>query len=166
MRRGRVLVLRLGVWGLGVDAKSRTRPAESRRETQNCRHFWTRVWSSRLKSGNSHRGRGGSWARNAELLSRLACVWSSRLKSANSHRGRRGRGRVMHPVWSSRLKSVNSHRHKGVMVAKRRTVVTFGRVERGERRGEERREMSIEKRGEEKRERGGERIEERTSSPN
>ena len=25
------------------------------RETQNCRHFWTRVGSSRLRSANSHR---------------------------------------------------------------------------------------------------------------
>ena len=29
------------------------------RETQNCRHFWTRLGSSRLKSVNSHRDRGG-----------------------------------------------------------------------------------------------------------
>ena len=29
------------------------------RETQNCRHFWTRLASSRLKSVNSHRDRGG-----------------------------------------------------------------------------------------------------------
>ena len=28
------------------------------RETQNCRHFWTCSWSSRLKSVNSHLGRG------------------------------------------------------------------------------------------------------------
>ena len=28
------------------------------RETQNCRHFWTRVGSSHLKSVNSHRDRG------------------------------------------------------------------------------------------------------------
>ena len=29
------------------------------RETQNCRHFWTRVGSSHLKSVNSHRDRKG-----------------------------------------------------------------------------------------------------------
>ena len=28
------------------------------RETQNCRHFWTRLGSSRLKSLNNHRDRG------------------------------------------------------------------------------------------------------------
>ena len=72
------------------------------RKTQNCRHFWTRLASSRLKSVNSHRdpggrgrktqncrhfglvsrlrvskvstvtGIGGSWSQNAELLSLLA----------------------------------------------------------------------------------------------
>ena len=71
------------------------------RETQNCRHFWTRLASSRLASVNSHRdpgvvvakrrtvvtfglvsrlrisqvstvtGIGGSWSRNAELSSLL-----------------------------------------------------------------------------------------------
>ena len=42
-----------------------------RRETQNCRHFWTCLASSRLKSVNSHRDRGGSSSRNAELSSLL-----------------------------------------------------------------------------------------------
>ena len=44
-------------------------------ETQNCRHFWTRLGSSRLKSVNSvqqSQGSGGSWSRNAELSSLLA----------------------------------------------------------------------------------------------
>ena len=66
------------------------------RETQNCRRFWPRVVSSRLKSANNHRDEGGpgretqncrrfwprvvsrkqsrhkSWSRNAELSSLLA----------------------------------------------------------------------------------------------
>ena len=33
------------------------------RETQNCRHFWTRLLFSRLKSADSHTGSGGSWSR-------------------------------------------------------------------------------------------------------
>ena len=34
------------------------RSADSWSRTQNCRHFWTRVASSRLKSANRHRDRG------------------------------------------------------------------------------------------------------------
>ena len=73
------------------------------RETQNCRHFWTRVGSSRLKSVNSHRSEG-SWSRNAELSSLLDSrrVFASQ-KCQQSQIGR-------------------------VLVAKRRTVVTFGLV--------------------------------------
>ena len=57
--------------------------AENRRETQNCRHFWTRVASSRLKSV---KGSGGSWSRNAELSSLLdsRCVFASQ-KCQQSH---------------------------------------------------------------------------------
>ena len=91
MLRRRVPVLRLGSRGPGGDARSlrlwtqacasvrgashlrRTcRRNQNRRETQNCRHFWTRLGSSRLKSVNSHsQGSGGSWSRNAELSSLL-----------------------------------------------------------------------------------------------
>ena len=42
------------------------------RETQNCRHFRTRLGSSPLKSlktVNSHRDPGGSWSRDAQLSS-------------------------------------------------------------------------------------------------
>ena len=35
----------------------------NRRETQNCRHFWTRLASSRLKSVNSHSDGGGGGPR-------------------------------------------------------------------------------------------------------
>ena len=73
------------------------------RETQNCRHFWTRLGSSRLKSVNSH-GSGGSWSRNAALSSLLDA--SRFFVSEECQRSRIG----------------------GVLVAKRRTVVTFGRV--------------------------------------
>ena len=76
MRSRRVLVLRLVVWGLGVDAKSvrsvRKRPRcvrkrsrcvrkRSRRKLSRSAELscWTRVGSSRLSSVNSHRGRGG-----------------------------------------------------------------------------------------------------------
>ena len=96
MRSRRVPVLRLGSRGPGGDARSlrlcppsvRKRPRVSKiksvnshrdrggpgRETQNCRHFWTRLRSSRLKNVNSHRDRGsrGPWSRNAESSSRLA----------------------------------------------------------------------------------------------
>ena len=58
------------------------------RETQNCRHFWTCVWSSHLKSVEQSslldlrlvfasqqcqpsQGSGGSWSRNAEVSSLL-----------------------------------------------------------------------------------------------
>ena len=80
MRSRRVPVLRLGSRGPGGDARSlrlcspsvRKRPqafasvgecrsssgVANRRETQNCRHFWTRLASSRPKSVNSHRDRG------------------------------------------------------------------------------------------------------------
>ena len=64
------------------------------RETQNCRHFWTRLASSRLKRANSHRDQGGSWSRNAEFSSLFdsSCVFL-RLKNVSSHRDRGGRGR-------------------------------------------------------------------------
>ena len=78
------------------------------RETQNCRHFWTRVGSSRVKSVNGHRDRGG---RGRETQN---CHHFWTLKSVNSHRDRGGRGRETQNCrhfWtrlaSSRLKSVN-----------------------------------------------------------
>ena len=76
-----------------------------RRKTQKCRHFWTRPRSSRLKSVNSHRDPGGSSSQNAEL--------SSLLDSS--------------PVFASQ-KCQQSQGSRGVLVAKRRSVVTFGLV--------------------------------------
>ena len=151
----------------------------------NYRHFWTRVWSSRLKSVNSHRDRGDHGRERQNYRHFWTCVWFSRLKSVNSHRDRGGHGRERQNcrhfwtcVWFSRFKSVNGHRDLGgVVVAKCRIVVTFGRgretQKRGERRGEERgegkkreerREKSIEKReerGEKREERRDERRERR-----
>ena len=83
LRSRRVLVLRLEVSGLGVDAKSvrsvrKRQPcvrdvsasvrAENRRETQDCRHFWTRVWSSRLKRVNFRKDWGGCGAAKCGIV--------------------------------------------------------------------------------------------------
>ena len=73
------------------------------RETQNCRHFWTRLASLRVKSVNSHKDRGGPGRETQNCRH----FWTR--------------------LVSSRLKSVHSHRDRGV-VAKPRTVVTFGLV--------------------------------------
>ena len=146
MRNRRVLVLRLGVWGSGVDGKSvrsvrkrspcvRQRPqpkivAKRRtvvafglalglrvsklstfsgiggpgRETQNGRHFWTCVWLPRLKM----------------------CIYFQ----GSGHPCRATR--ICRHFWtraaSLRLKTVNISRIGGVLVAKRRTVVTVGRA--------------------------------------
>ena len=74
------------------------------RETQNCRHFWTCVASifASQKCQQSY-GSGGSWPRNAELSSLLdlRCVFASQ-------------------------KCQQSRGSQWVVVAKRRTVVTFG----------------------------------------
>ena len=135
------------------------------RETQICRHFWTRLGSSRLKSVNRHRDRGvvvakrrsvvtfglvsglrvskvstdtgigGSWSRNADLSSLLdsSRVFASQKCQQTQGSGVRGREtQICRHFWtrlgSSRLKSVNRHRDRGFVVAKRRSVVTFGLV--------------------------------------
>ena len=72
------------------------------REMQNCRHFWTCVSSSRLKSVNIHTDRGSPCRASQNCRHFWTCVSSSHLKS------------------------VNMHKDPGVLVAKRRTVVTFG----------------------------------------
>ena len=94
------------VSGFRVSKASTVTGREGRgRETQNCRHFWTRLGSLRLKSVDSHRDWGGSWSRNAELSSLLD---SSRVFASQKCQQSQGLG--------------------GVVVAKRRTVVTFGLV--------------------------------------
>ena len=87
------------VSGLRVSKCQQSRDWGGRgRETQNCRHFWTRLGSSRLKSVNSHRDRGvvvakprtvvtfglvsglrvsKDWGRNPELSSLLDSSWVS-----------------------------------------------------------------------------------------
>ena len=118
------------------------------RETQNCRHFWTRLGSSRLKSANSHRDRGVVVAKPRTVVT----LDSSRLFASQKCQQSQGSG--------------------GVVVAKPRTVVTSGlasgerreereekrRVDRRKERGDRREERKGERR--ERRERRGERIEE------
>ena len=69
---------------------------------QNCRHFWTCVSSSRLKSVNIHTDRASPCRETQNCRHFWTCVSSSHLKS------------------------VNMHKDPGVLVAKRRTVVTVG----------------------------------------
>ena len=63
------------------------------RETQNGRHFWTRLGSSRLKSVNSQEGSGGPGRETQDGRHFWTRLGSSRLKSVNNHRDRGGRGR-------------------------------------------------------------------------
>ena len=99
------------------------------RETQNCRHFWTCVGWPRLKSAvvifglasgprvlkvSTVTGIGGSWSRNAELLSLL----DLRLVAAVTGIGGRGHEtQNFRHFWtcvgSSSFKSVNRHRDRG-----------------------------------------------------
>ena len=74
--------------------------AEKRCETQNCRHFWTRVGSSRLQSVNSHRDRWG--------------------------RGRETQNCSLDLRWIFAFRKRQQSQESGVVVAKRGTVVTFG----------------------------------------
>ena len=77
-------------------------------ETQNCRHFWTRLGSSRLKSVNSHRDSGGG-----VVVAKRRTVVTFGFVSFR---------RV------SKVSTVTGIRGGGVVVAKRRTVVTFGLI--------------------------------------
>ena len=55
------------------------------RGTQNCRHFWTCLWSSRFKSVNSHGDRGGPGReRQKSLLER------TEEETSGHRRGQRG----------------------------------------------------------------------------
>ena len=120
----------------------------SGREAQNCRHFWTRVWSSRFKSANCHRDRWGPGREPQNCHHFWTRVWSSRSKIP-------------------KVPTVTGI--GGVLVANRRSVITFGLVfclEREEERGEREREQRGEDRVDrierrEERERRGERREER-----
>ena len=57
------------------------------RETQNCRHFWTRLVSSRLKSANSQRDRGGRGHETQNCHHFWPCLWRE------ERRGERGEKR-------------------------------------------------------------------------
>ena len=153
------------------------------RETQNCRHFWTRLVSPCLNSVNSHRDRGGSWSRNPELSSLLDSSRLSVSQQSQQSQGSRGvvvakpravvtfglvsglrvskvstvtgiaggRGRETQNCrhfWTRLVfafqKCQQSQGSRGVVVAKPRTVVTFG-LASGERRGEERGERRKER---------------------
>ena len=105
-------------------------PRINRRETQNCRHFWTRIGSSRLKAVNSHRDRKGPARETQNCRHFWTRVGSSRLKAVNSHRDRKGPARETQNcrhfwtrVGSSRLKSVNSHRDRGVPVRETQSLI-------------------------------------------
>ena len=93
------------LFSLSVPTASTVTGIGGGRKTQTCRHFWTRLGSSRLKSVNGHRDRGGSWSQNADLSSLLG---SSR-------------------VFAFQVSTVTGI-GGGVVVAKRRPVVTFGLV--------------------------------------
>ena len=120
MRSRRVLVLKLGVWGLGVDAKSVRSVRKHSQASTSIRRVFASV-------------RGRKSSRNAELSSLLdlLCVFAS--QKCQHSQDRAGQGREMQSCrhfwtcfWSSRLKSVNIHRIGRVKVAKCRAVVTFG----------------------------------------
>ena len=166
-------MLRLGVWGLGVDVKSvrsvrkrslcvrkrspcvRKRPRQKSSRNAELSSLLDSRWVFAFQKCQQSQGSWGSWLRNAELSSLLDSRWVFAFQKCHQSQGSGG-GRGREPqncrhcwtrVASSRLKSVNSHRDRGVVVAKRR------REERRERRREE--ERNGENRREE--ERGGER---------
>ena len=62
---------------------------ENSRETQNCRHFWTRVSSSLARQCQQSQGSGRSWSRNAELIvTDLRLVVASRTCQQSQGSGR------------------------------------------------------------------------------
>ena len=105
------------------------------RETQNCRHFWTRLVSSRLKSV-SHRDRGGRAVTGIRgvvlakprtvvtfgLASRLRVskVYKKCQQSQGSGGGRARETQNCRHFWTTGI--------GWVVLAKPRTVVTFGLV--------------------------------------
>ena len=134
MRRGRVLVLRLGVWGLEVDAKSvrsarkrpqafasvRKRPPcvhkRPRRETHDFRLFWTRVASSRHKSVNSLRDRAGPGRETAIFgLAWRLCI--SRVSTVTGIGGSWPRNAKLSSLLDSRCVFASQKCQGGVLVA-------------------------------------------------
>ena len=88
--------------GLVSDLRRTCRRHENRRETQNCRHFWTRLVSSRLKSVT---GIGGVVVAKRRTVVTFGLVSGGRVSKVSTVTG-----------------------IGGVVVAKRRAVVTFGLV--------------------------------------
>ena len=101
------------------------------RETQNCRHFWGPLLSSSQNCQQS-RGSGGSWSRNAELSSLLGSSFVFAPQKRQQSRGSGGswsRNAELSSllgssfVFVSKLPTVTGI--GGVVVAKRKTVVTY-----------------------------------------
>ena len=101
--------------------------------TQNCRDFWTCAWSSCFQNVSHHGDWGGPGRATQNCHQFWTCILYSRLKNVNSHGDRGHPGRATQKCrhfWTcvlySRLKCVNRQEDRGVLVAQRRTVVTFG----------------------------------------
>ena len=121
------------------------------RETQHCRHFWTRLGSSRLKSVNSHRDRGVLGGKRSTVVTFGLASGERRGERREEKREMRGEKRGERR--EERRKERDERREKRGEKRDER------REERRERR-EKRRERREEKR-EERGERRGEWIEER-----
>ena len=95
------------------------------RETQRCRHFWTRFGSSHLQSVNSHGVRGGCGRETQNCRHFWTRLAPLRLKSANNQGSAKRRSVVPFGLVS------------GLRVSKVSTVTGIGGVvvARGERRG-------------------------------
>ena len=63
------------------------------RQTQNCRHFWTRLASSQLKSVNSHRDRGVVVAKPRTVVTFGLAAGESKGKRRKEKRKMRGEER-------------------------------------------------------------------------
>ena len=141
------------------------------RETQNCRHFWTCLWSSRLESVNSHKDGRETWSRNAELSSLLDLYLVLASQKCQQSQGSGGLGRATkhcRPLFAlaSGERRGEKRERRGERRERRERREERGkkREERGEERGEKIEERGWDRRGEErggKRERRGERREER-----
>ena len=105
------------------------------RETHNCRHLLTSKVSTVTGFGEV-----ALETRKAVVTFGLAagrhiwtCLWSSRRKSVNNHKdavNRAGETPDCRHIWtcflSARRKRVNKHHDRGFVLAKCKTVVTFG----------------------------------------
>ena len=168
----RVLVLRLGVWGLGVDAKSVRSIASVRKRSPCVRGVFASVRTKIVANAELSSLLDSRWVfafQKCQHVVTFGLAFRLRVSTVSTVTGIEAvlvaQCRTVATfglAFRLRLKRVNSHR---VLVAKRRTVVTFGLAfgeERKERReGEERRKRRKERRGEERRGGGERRREER-----